>query len=119
MVIEKISRNNYEFDESKPVYAAWDLTGWFVRGKKIVTSVALSNSIIKKEGNYWRVKNLKNRRFTPVQIINPELPEPYIEENIAWARIEHAYPVIWSSLEFVDTSGPCFCLGESCPQMRQ
>lgn len=118
-LIENIERNDnnisYVFDPKKPVYSAYDFNGWLILGKSAKSK--LKHSEITKEGQFWRARNLKNKRFHPVQVINTTLENPYTEPNIAWAKIEH-YGAGYSSLPFVDISegSPCLCLGEKCPK---
>ena len=116
--IKKKKNNiNYVFDPSKPVYSAYDFNGWLVLGNSARSK--LKYSAITKEGDYWIAKDMKNKRFHPVQIIDTTLDNPFFEKNIAWALIEN-YGSGWSNLPFVDMSegSPCLCLGGECPQNK-
>ena len=95
------------YDSKKPVYAATDVNGWFVRGSKFTSAKILDATKMAREGEgtnvFWRVKGLKalskDRRFHPVQLDESGKPK--------WALIEEVYPL---ESEFVDTSnkeGPC------------
>jgi len=120
-LIENIKRNenniNYVFDPNKPVYSAYDFNGWLISGNS--ARIKLKYSIITKEGDYWRAKYMKNKRFHPVQIIDTTLDNPFFEANIAWAKIEN-YGSNWNNFLFVDMSerSPCLCLGEECPRNK-
>jgi len=118
-LIENIEKHrghvDYVYDQGKAVYSAYDFNGWLVSGNSARNK--LKYSTLTKEGEYWRAKDLKNKRFHPVQIIDETLQDPFFEANIAWALIEN-YGGSWSKLSFVDTSegSPCLCLGNECPK---
>lgn len=87
------------YDSAKPVYAATNVNGWFVRGDSWATEERKKATRMIKEGSCWRAPGLKGERFHPVQLNENNDPE--------WARIENLYPLDSS---FVDTSnpkGPC------------
>lgn len=87
------------FDPKKPVYAATDINGWFVRGAGWATEERKKATQMIKEGDCWRGKGLKSKRFHPVQLNENGKPE--------WAKIENLYP-LYSS--FIDNSGTGPCL---------
>ena len=87
------------YDSAKPVYAATDVNGWFVREASWVSEERKKATQMIKEGSCWRAPSLKGKRFHPVQLNENSKPE--------WAKIENLYPIDSS---FVDTSnpkGPC------------
>lgn len=87
------------YDSTKPVYAATDVNGWFVRGSGWATEERKKATQMIKEGNCWRAKGLKGQRFHPVQLNANGKPE--------WAKIENLYPL---DSPFVDNSGKGPCL---------
>jgi len=87
------------YDSTKPVYAATDINGWFVRGASWATEERKKATQMTKEGDCWRAKGLKGIRFHPVQLDSNGKP--------AWAKIENLYPLDSS---FVDNSGSGPCL---------
>lgn len=101
------------FNPMRPVYAACDENGWLCSGGDRVNDYVLSKTKMIKEGNYWRAENMAGERFHPVQIKNTHLPNPYIGNNISWAKIENVYPK-WSTEPFVDMSGSGPCLELQC-----
>ena len=90
------------FDHTKPVYAASNINGWLVSGKSNTNTEALRLTTMKKEGSTWRAYGMAEKRFHPAQLINSDLPDPFIGNNIAWAKIENVYKL---SDSFVDMSG--------------
>ena len=87
------------YNPEKPVYAATDVNGWFVRGPGWATEERKKATQLIKEGDCWRAKGLKGIRFHPVQLDDNGKPQ--------WARIENVFPIDSS---FVDTSGDGPCL---------
>lgn len=87
------------FDPDKSVYAATDINGWFVRGSKFTSKKVVEATQMQKEGDVWRAKGLRGRRFHPVQLDEDGKPQ--------WAKIEEVYPI---ESEFVDNSGTGPCL---------
>lgn len=90
------------FDNSKPVYAACDINGWLVSGKRKANSTNLRLTTMKREGDIWKAYGMVNKRFHPAQLISPDLENPFRSDNIAWAKIENVYTL---SESFVDMSG--------------
>jgi len=87
------------YDATKPVYAATDVNGWFVRGSTWATDERKKATQMTKEGDCWRAKGLKGIRFHPVQLNSNSKP--------AWARLENLYPLDSS---FIDNSSSSPCL---------
>lgn len=83
----------------RPVLAATDINGWFVRGSKYTSASIIEATTMRHEGNEWRAVGMRGKRFHPVQLGPDGKPK--------WALIEEVYPL---ESEFVDTSnkeGPC------------
>ena len=95
------------FDHNKPVYAASNINGWLVSGKNKANTETLQLTTMKNEGGNWKAYGMAEKRFHPAQLINPDLPNPFIGNNIAWAKIENVYEL---SEPFVDMSGSGPCL---------
>ena len=95
------------FDHKKPVYAANDINGWLVSGKRKANAETLRLTTMKNEGSTWKAYGMAGKRFHPAQLINPDLPDPFRGNNIAWAKIENIYDL---SETFVDMSGSGPCL---------
>lgn len=83
------------YDSSKSVYAANDANGWFIRGPERVPAEVLSASEIKKEGDYWRAKEMKGKRFQIIQLKD----NSYTKKSPSWAKLESFIPVGWISEE--------------------
>jgi hypothetical protein len=95
------------FDDQKTVYAANDINGWLVSGRKVANPEALRLTTMKKEGNNWRAYKMAGKRFHPAQLMNTDLPDPFTPTNVGWAKIENVYKL---SDPFVDLSGSGPCL---------
>jgi len=93
------------FSADKPVYAATDINGWFVRGEEWATEEAKKDTLMIKQGDFWRARGLKGERFHPVQLNGNGEPK--------WAKIEKVYP-LWNSKgvtkAFIDLSEGSPCL---------
>lgn len=99
LVPDQLIRAIPGFDPTRPVYAATDVNGWFVRGSKFTSAKTMEATQMSLEEDGWRAKGLKGRRFHPVQLNADGAPK--------WALIEEVYEL---GSEFVDTSnkeGPC------------
>jgi len=86
------------YDANKPVYAATDINGWFVRSGW-ATNERKNQTKMTREGDCWRAKGMKGARFHPVQL--SEIGEP------SWARLENVFPL---DSPFIDNSGTGPCL---------
>lgn len=86
------------YDTTKPVYAATDVNGWFVRPGWATEDRKKETQLIKEDSG-WRAKGLKGVRFHPVQLDSKGRPE--------WARIENLYPMDSSFVDNSNPKGPC------------
>lgn len=104
LVPDRLIRAIPGFSPDKPVYAATDVNGWFVRGDEWATEDSKKDTLMQKEGGYWRARGLKGERFHPVQLGSNGEPK--------WAKIEKVYP-LWNkkgdTKPFIDMSE-----GEPC-----
>lgn len=106
------------FDETKNVYVATYNNNWLNITNLEIQSDVLEASILKREGNVWRVMGLAGTRFHPVQLKNSNLTTNMFKpDNLSWLRIEdlpRVYGVTWNkfSTEFIDPNppGPCFLI---------
>lgn len=87
------------YDSKKPVYAATDVNGWFVRGSKFTSVKTLEATQIKKEGDVWRAIGMRGKRFHPVQLGSDGKPQ--------WALIEEVYPMESDFVDISNKEGPC------------
>lgn len=99
LVPDLLIREIPNYDSTKPVYAATDINGWFVRGSGWATEARKKATQMIQEGNCWRAKGLRGIRFHPVQLDDNKEPK--------WARIENLYPL---DSPFVDNTGKGPCL---------
>jgi len=91
------------FDEAKPVYAATHMNGWLRFGKGKASEEILKATTMIREDDFWVARNMKKVRFHPVQLLNPNLPQPYTIKNIGWAKVESLYED-YTTLPFIDMS---------------
>lgn len=86
------------YDPKKPVFAATDVNGWFVRPGWATEDRKKETQMVKGDTG-WRAKGLKGVRFHPVQLDAKGRPQ--------WARIENLYPLDSSFVDNSNPNGPC------------